>query len=114
MIKIFSLDSIDFDVFHVEKSSAWQSPLRNKLYSTELSGAPARETIIISTVASPEPQTVTSESNSNNPTVFFGYGRQYPILPLNLNDRNTLETMTVTPQRVEQQNDRERPQLSLP
>ena len=72
----------------MEHYSEAGSPIRNKtpaaLYSTELSEAMARETITFSSVASPEPQTVTIDSDSNEPP--FPY--QHPIVAPNLSDLN--------------------------
>ena len=72
------------------------------LNSTELLGAHALEIITISSVASLEPKIVTIESNSNDPNISCGYGRQGPIHPsrlkeLNLpaNPFNILATMAV-------------------
>ena len=56
--------------------------------SMELSGAMARETITISSVASAEPQIVTIDSDSNEPTIPYGFGSQHPIVPSSLNDFN--------------------------
>ena len=39
-------------------------------------------------VASPEPQIVTIDSDSNEPTFPFAFGTQYPIVPPSLNDLN--------------------------
>ena len=103
----FSLDeSTVSDVFYVEHSSAESSPIRNNtpsiLNSTQLSGAMQREAITISSVASPEPQIVTIDSASNEPTFPYGFGQQNPTKPPNLNDLNllpnpfdVLATMTV-------------------
>ena len=48
----------------------------------------ARETIRISSVASPEPQIVTKDSDTIEPTFPYGFGNQHPIMPPNLNDFN--------------------------
>ena len=84
--------STESDVSYVEHSSEAGSPNRNNtpavLYSTDLSEALARETITISSVASPEPQTVTIVSDSNEPTFPYGFGNQHPIAAPNLNDLN--------------------------
>ena len=84
--------STDSDVFYVEQSSPERSPIRHNtpimLNSTQLSGAMDPETITISSVASPEPQIVTIESDSNEPTFPYAFGAQYPILPPSLNDLN--------------------------
>ena len=88
-----SLDlSTDSNVLYVERSSAESSPIKNNtpgiLNSTELSGAMTRETITISSVASPEPRIVTKYSDSNEPTIPYGFGSQHPIVPPSLNDLN--------------------------
>ena len=84
--------STDSDVFYVEHSSPESSAIRNNtpaiLNSTQLSGAMDPETITISSVASPEPQIVTIESDSNEPTFPYAFGAQYPIVPSSLNDLN--------------------------
>ena len=84
--------STDSDVFYVEQSSPERSPIRHNtpiiLNSTQLSGAMDPETITISSVASPEPQIVTIESDSNEPTFPCAFGAQHPIMPPSLNDLN--------------------------
>ena len=44
--------------------------------------------ISISSVASPEPQIVTIDDDSNEPTMPYGFGRQFPTVPPSLNDLN--------------------------
>ena len=89
-----SLDSssTESDVFCVEQSSLKGSPIRNNtpeiLNSKEISGAMEREVITISSVASPEPRIVTLDSDSNDPTIPYGFGSQQPIVPPSLNDPN--------------------------
>ena len=89
-----SLDSssTEADVFYVEQSSVEGSPIQNKtpaiLNSTEISGAMEREVITISSVASPEPRNVTLDSDSNDPTIPYGFGSQQPIVAPSLNDLN--------------------------
>ena len=87
-----SVTSTDSEIFHVERSSTKLSPQRTNtpefLNSTELSKAPAIEQKTMSSVASPEPQFTTIHSDSNGPTIPYGYGRQDPIVPSNLNDLN--------------------------
>ena len=84
--------STDSDVFYVEQSSPERSPIRHNtpiiLNSTHLSGATDPETVTISSVASPEPQIVTIESDSNEPTFPYAFGAQHPIMPPSLNDLN--------------------------
>ena len=65
----------------VQRSSPPQSNTTVLLNFTELSGAQEKEVITISTVESPEPQIVTIESNSNEPTLSRGYKRKQPIIP---------------------------------
>ena len=91
---IISLDSCstEFHVFYVEQTSTEGSPIRNNtpaiLNSTEISGAMEREVITISSVASPEPRIVTLDSDSNDPTMPYGFGNQQPIVPPSFNDLN--------------------------
>ena len=42
----------------------------------------------ISSDASSKPHILTLEDNSNEPTIPYSFGRQLPIIPLNLNDVN--------------------------
>ena len=93
MYRNLSLDSSrDLDVFYVEHSSEEGSPVRNNtteiLNSVELSGVLARETIRISSIASPEPQRVTIDSVSNEPIFPYGFGNQNSMMPPSLNDIN--------------------------
>ena len=93
MYRNFTLDaSTDSNVFYVERSSTESSPIRNNtpaiLNSTQLSGAMARETIAIASVASPEPQIFTIDSTYNESTIPYGFDHQNPIVPPNLNDLN--------------------------
>ena len=84
--------SAEPDVFYVEQTSAEGSPIRNNspaiFNSTEISEVMKREVISISTVASPEPRIVTLDSDSNDPTMQYGFGNQQPIVPPSLNDLN--------------------------
>ena len=77
----------------MEKSSAEGSPVRYNtpaiLNSTQLSGAMEPEAITISSVASPEPRIVTLDSDSNDPTIPYGFGSQQPIVPPSLSDLNS-------------------------
>ena len=70
--------STDSDVFYLEQSSPERSPIRHNtpaiLNSTQLSGAIDPETITTSSVASPEPQIVTIEPDSNKPTFPYAFG----------------------------------------
>ena len=76
------------------------------------------EATTVSSVASPEPQIVTIESDSNEPTFPYAFGTQHPIVPpsLNLNDLNlppnpfnVVEIMAVV-----QQHKEDSPQSSEP
>ena len=94
IIMNISLDSCSTksDVFYVEQTSTEGSPIRNNtpaiLNSTEISGAMERKIITIFSVASPEPRIVTLDSDSNDPTMPYGFGNQQPIVPPSLNDLN--------------------------
>ena len=44
--------------------------------------------ISISSIKSHEPQIVTNDSDSNEPTMPYGFGRQLPIIPPGFNDLN--------------------------
>ena len=87
-----SMNSSDSDVFYVEQSSSDQSVPRPNtpivFNSTEISGDDTREMISISSIASPEPQIVTINDDSNEITMPYGFGRQLPIVPPSLNDLN--------------------------
>ena len=124
MYRSFSLDaSTDSDVFYVEHSSAESSPIRNNtpaiLNSTQLSGAMEPEAITISSVVSPEPQIVTIDSDSNEPTFPYAFCTQHPIVLPSLNDLNlpptpfdVLATMAVIQQ--DQEDSRQSPEPSDP
>ena len=125
MASNLSLNSIDSDVFCAEQSSNDQSlPRPNTptvLNSTEISGNDTREMISISSIASPEPQIVTIDSNSYEPTMPYGFGRQLPIIPpslidLNLppNPFNILATMAVVRHTEDGNNDEYSPQSPEP
>ena len=87
-----SMNSTDSDVFYVEQSSNDQSVPRPNtpivFNSTEKSGDDTREIISISSIASPEPQIVTINDDSNEITMPYAFGRQLPIVPPSLNDLN--------------------------
>ena len=74
--------SIDSDVFYVEQSSNDASlPRLNTpivLNSTEVSGNDTRVMISISSIASREPQIVTIDSDSKEPTMPYGFGQPKP------------------------------------
>ena len=87
-----SLDSTDSDVFYVEQLSDELSPRRSNspdiFNSTERSDHQAARMPSISTIASPQPHNFTINGDSNEPTIPYGFGRQLPIVPPNLNDLN--------------------------
>ena len=91
-----SLDSYstESDVFYVEQTSPEENPIRSNtpaiFNSTEICEAMEREVITISFVASTEPHIVTLDSDSNDPTMPYGFGSQQPIVPPCLNDLNLL------------------------
>ena len=108
-----SPNSTNSEVFYVEQLSPETSPIRNNapiiLNSTQLSEAMDPETITIFSVASLEPQLVTLDSDSNEPTFPYAFGAQHPIVPASLNDLNlppnrfnVLATMAVIQQDQEQ------------
>ena len=114
------ISSTDSDVFYVEQSSAEGSPVRYNtpaiLNSTQLSGAIDPEAITISSIASPEPQIGTIDSDSNELTFPYAFGTQYPIVPPSVNDLNlppnpfnVLATMAVI-----QQHQADSPQSARP
>ena len=93
MYRNFSLDaSTDSDVFYVEHSPTESSPIRKNtpaiLNSPQLSEAMETEAITISSVAFPEPQIITIDSDSNEPTFPYGFRHQNPVVPPSLNDLN--------------------------
>ena len=92
MFRPISPESNDSDFFYVEESSRDASPHRPNtpivLNSTEMSSNNTWEMISISSIASPGPQIVTLDSNSNEPTSPYGFGRQLPIIPPSLNSLN--------------------------
>ena len=107
----------------MEPSSAGSSPIRNNtpaiLNATQLSGATEPEAITISSVASSEPQILTIDSDSNEPTFPYAFGTQHPIVPPSLNDFNlppnpfkVLATMAVIQQ--DQEESPQSPELSDP
>ena len=87
-----SINWTDSDVFYVEQSSNDQSLPRPKtpivLKSTDMSGNETGEMPSISSITSPEPQILTIDSDSNDSTMPYGFGRQLPIIPPSLNDLN--------------------------
>ena len=125
MNPLLSLDSSSTQsvVFYVERSSEEGSPARKNtlavINSTQLSGAMARKTTTISSVASLEPQIVTIDSHSNEPTIPYGFRSQHPIVPpsfnvINLPPKpfNVLATMAVI--RADEEYIPQSPESSIP
>ena len=111
-----SIASSDFDVFFVEQISKEPSPRRinspNILNSTEISQTHTARMPSVSSIASPEPQSLTIHDDSNEPKMPYGFGRQLPIVPLSLNDLNLppnpfniLATMAVVTHTQDDNND---------
>ena len=86
------MDSMDSDVFFVEQFSNEPSPQRNNSpkirNSTEPSGTHTREMAIIFWVATSEPDVVTLDDDSNDPTFPYEFGAQQPIVSPSLNNLN--------------------------
>ena len=89
MFRPISPESKVSDLFHVEQSSNEPSPPRPNtsifLNSTEMSGSNTGDKIKLSSIASSEPQI---HSDSNKPTMPYGFGRQLPSIPPGLIDLN--------------------------
>ena len=87
-----SIYSEDSDMFFVEQKPNEPSPQRNNspniLNSTEISHTDTAGRPSVSSIASPEPQILTINDNSDEPTMPYGFGRQLPIILLSLNDLN--------------------------
>ena len=86
-----SIDSVDSDVFFVEKLSKEPSRhLKNPdiFNSTEISHTQTAEMPADSSIASPEPQILTINDNSNERTIAYEVRRQLPIVPPSLTDLN--------------------------
>ena len=106
MASNISLNSIDCDVSFAEQLSREPSPQRNNspnnFNSTDLSGLHTREMPTLSSVTSPEPDIVTLEDDSSDPTFLCQFRAQQPIVPPNWNNLyppshpfNVLATMAV-------------------
>ena len=119
-----SLSSTDSENFYVEQLSGERSPRRNNTSeihtSTELSGAYAREAITISTMASPVPKKMATNSDLNKPTISYSYGKQDSTIPANSKDLivppnlvNIPATKAVVEPRVRQCDERECPRTSV-
>ena len=92
MASNISTYSLDSDVFFVEQPLNEPGPQRNNfpniLNSTELAGTHTKDMPTISSVASPEPDIVNLDDDSNDLTFPYGFGAQQPIVPSSLNDLN--------------------------
>ena len=101
MASNMSINSIDSVVIYVEQSSNNPSiPRPNKPIVRNSKEMAGNDTI--SAIASPGPQIVTIDSESNEPTMPYGFGRQLPSISPSLNDLilppnpfNILATMVV-------------------
>ena len=109
----------------MEQISNEPSPQRNNspnvLNSTEKSQTHAARMPSVSSIASPEPQILTINDNSNEPTMPYGFGRQFPIIPPKLNNWNLppnpfniLTTMAVVNQTEDGNDDNHSPQSPEP
>ena len=92
MASNISIDSVDSDVFFVEQTSNEPSPQRhnspNILNLTELPQSHTAGMPSVCSIASPVPQILTIDDDSNEPTMPYGFGRELSIVPLSLNDPN--------------------------
>ena len=92
MASNLSMDSSDSNVIFLEQISNEPSPQRDNSpiiqNSTELLGTHTTEMPTISSVASPEPDIVTIDDESNGPTFPYGFEAQQLIVPPSLNDFN--------------------------
>ena len=124
-MSIISMVSDDYDVFYVEQSSTEPSPQRhntpNILNSTNVSEQHTARMPSVSSIASPPPQIITINDDSNEPTMPYGFGRQLPIVPPSLNDLslppnpfNILATMAVVHQIHNTHDDNYSPQSPEP
>ena len=92
MASNMSTNSTSSDVFYVKHSSKDPNlPRPNTpivLNSTEMSVKDTREMISISSIVSHKAQIVTIDTDLNEPTKPYGFGRQLPIIPPCLNNLN--------------------------
>ena len=125
MASNLSMNWSDFDAFFVEKISNEPSPQRNNspiiLNSTEISPTHTAGMPSVSSIAPPEPQILTINDNSNEPTIAYGFAQQLPIVPPSLNDLNLppnsfnfLATMAVVNLIEDANNDNYNPQPPEP
>ena len=125
MALTLSLNLSDSDVSFVEQTSNEPSPQRNNspniFNSTEISHTHTAGIPSVSSIASPEPQILTIHDNSNEPTMPYGFGQQFPIVPPSLNDLNLppnpfniLTTMSVVNHTQDGKNENYSPQSPEP
>ena len=86
-------DSRLFSFFEVHQwtiaqSAKFQGGRGIILNSTEMSGNNTHEMITISSISSPGSQVVTIDSDSKEPTMPYGFGRQLASIPPSVNDLN--------------------------
>ena len=123
MFRPISPESKDSGLFYVEQSSKEPSPPGPNtaivFKSTEMTGNNIRERITISSTAPLRAQIVTIDSDSNEPAMPYGLGRQTPIIPpclnnLNLspNPFNILATMAVANVAAEGHDENYSPQIT--
>ena len=98
----------------MNRAHSGATPQHTEIYGT--GRATAEELITVLLVASPEPKAVKIDSDSIDPTIAHGCGRQDPIIPPSLNDMNQspnpiniLATMLVLPTRAEQRKEGQPP-----
>ena len=100
MNPLLSLDSssTESDVFYVERSSEEGSPARNNtpvVFTSPIQHSYQEQWLGRRLLSPPslrwlEPQMVTIDSDSNEPTIPYGFGSQHPIVPPSHNDINLL------------------------
>ena len=87
-----SFNSTDSEVFYVEQLSDEPSPRRNNtpdvLNSTQRTDHQEMRMPSVSTIPSPQPHFVTIDDDSNQITMPYGFGQQFPTVPPSLNDLN--------------------------
>ena len=93
----------------------------NILNSTQISHIHTTGMPSVSSIASPQPQILTINDNSNEPTMPYGFGRQLPVVPLSLDDLNLppnpfniLATMAIVNHTEDDNDDKYSPQSPEP
>ena len=102
-------------------TKAYPDPIRRLFSIPQRYQVTIHEKWSLSSIASPEPQIVMIDDDSNEPTMPYGFGRQLPIIPpslnyLNLppNPFNILATMAVANNNEEANDDNYSPQSPEP